>query len=530
MVQPFPRLPEELVKLVFECACEPLNVDAGSSSSIPADTQTLLSLILVSRATYNLLLPRLYRTITISRPSQLIAFTSTLLQRPSLGLLVRNLWVGVLDVPLHNLPAIISSNTSLSRAAQDHLVRPGKGKGKFHSDLKSYQKCNDLVYLENGIEFAAMYVQARPTNLAQPNPPSIQDYDTGDTWAASSAYGFGVDRESAGYDAAGDWIGMDEWVLRCIELQNMTEFHWEWVAATCAWQDIDTSGDEEAKAKDPMDWADVSEAPAPLPSILRRDRDTSSAGMPSSPSASSDLGFDHLLRFALLRYRGHSPRYAARVLLENYFLSNGLLTNDYLEEHTNIDLLHDSTETDHFGHPALYARSGCVELLIGCEAPEGENAPPNAIPASSAVFSAFGGMTYSSDDDSDSEDEDTLMPHANGTHLSLEGRQRERERNALDFADLFGHVSHDSRSLYNGSSEGPQDVEHEMMSRDHSVKSDWEWRERRERGKALPTLGSLIATMRACLSFCPRVRVLGLNGFLERVVGGTRDCVGLSEL
>lgn len=543
-MQPFPRLPEELVKLVFECACEPVNLKA--SSSVPADISTLLSLVLVSRATYNLLVPRLYRTITISKPSQLIAFTSTLLHRPSLGLLVRNLYVGVIDAPSHHLPVIMGNNLSFSQAAQNHITRYARqrdrdlqeqeGSTSAASDVVSYQRCNELVYLEEGVEFAAMQVQSKPTQGAQFRPSPFSEHELHnwhhpDAWSANPSIsfgGFGVDRESAGYDAAGDWIGMDEWTLRCIELQNMAEFHWEWIAATSPKQEVDTSGDEEAKALDPTDWADAKEAPAPLPSVLQSHPDFSSQSTPTSPSMPYRVGFDHLVHFSMLRQRGHSPRSAALAVVENYLRKTGQAKL----QHSNLDLLQDWTETDHFAHPALYARSGAVELLLGCEPPEGENAPPNAIPASSAVFSAFGGPEYDSDNDSDSADEDATAHHANAHHVSLEGRQRERERTVLDFADLFGHISHDSRTLYTGSQETPHDRDSKMNGGmpSSSHPPEWKLQEKRAWGRPLPTLGSLIATLRACLSFCPRVRVLGLNGFLERVVGGTKECVGLSEL
>lgn len=557
ILEPFPRLPEELVKLILECACEPVNLKA--SSPIPADVSTLLSLLLVSRATYNLLIPRLYRSLTISKPSQLIAFTSTLLHRPALGLLVRNLWVGALDVPLHSLPVIVSSHVGYAIAAKNHIERrerENKDNG-LDVDLSLYKECNDLGYLENGVEFAAMHVQSMPSQTTQPRPPPIRqnglDYwNDLDAWSSTSSApfgGFGVDRESAGYDAAGERIGMDEWMLRCIELQNMIEFHWEWIDTTCPKQDImDTKGNEEAKAQDPIDWADVRQAPPPLPSIWRRDREMSLGSMSASMTADGypianqlRLGFDHLSRFSLLRQRGYSPRSSARIIIGAYLDRVPRQDQEEIEIDT-VEFLQDSSETDHFSHPALFARSGAIELILGCEPPEGENAPPNAIPASSAVFSAFGSSNYSSDEESDSEQDGG--DHDGGRHINghaavtMEGRQRERERNALDFADLYGHVSHDSRTLFGGASfEKAKDQEDYMMALDESLPcspllpiKDKGKQKHRSWGKPLPTLGSLLATLRACLSFCPRIRVLGLNGFLERVVGGTRECVGLSEL
>lgn len=554
ILEPFPRLPEELVKLIFECACEPID-RAATHKAVYADTSTLQSLLLVSRATYSLLIPRLYRNVTLSRPSRLIAFTETLLHRPTLGLLVRNLWVGTLDSPQHFLPNNIGGNTPYAVAARNHITRwenitPQDNLYSNESIAKAKQ-CQDLPYLENGAEYAAMHVQSMPTQMTQPRPPPFRDdfqedwynIDSLSTTSSVPFGGFGVDRESAGYDAAGDWIGIDEWMLRCIELQNMIEFHWEWVKVTCSKQEqmSDQTEDEEAKANDPMDWAEASQPPAPLPSVLRRDRNVSLGSAATSDtndetfSKSAILGFDHLSRFSLLRQRGYSPRIAAGMLIQSHLRRSPTTIPPRSGQLDTLSLLNDSSESDHFSHPALYARSGAIDLLLGTEPPEGENAPPNAIPASSAAFTAFGGYMYSSDDESESDDD---LPLANGQPMTMEGRQRIRERNVLDFADLYGHVSHDSRALYGGQYSRAVQEEDLLAVVDQTVRNEvaiprWEreqYPQQTIRGRPLPTLGSLLATMRACLSFCPRVRVLGLNGFLERVVGGTRECVGLSDL
>ena len=541
------------MKLILECACEPS--DATLNSAAPVDISTTLSLLLVSRATYNLLIPRLYRSITITRPSQLLSFTFTLLSRPSLGIFMRNLWVGTLDVPQHILPAVTSS-TEYAMAAKSHLYRAEMKQdergGQLERNLVRHKECSDIVYLENGAEYAAMHVQSMPTQLTQPRqPPSFRenDHDYSATFEAvasaslASFGGFGVDRESAGYDAAGDWIGMDEWMLRCIELQNMIEFHWEWVAATCP-KEPETSATEGATTEDPMDWADVPQAPTPLPSLTLRGRELSSETTATSStaeylnSASSTLGFRHLSRFSVLRLSGHSPRSAAKIVLDCHFRQSGTTSPRPLPD--TLDLLHDSWETDHFSHPALFARSGAIDLILGSEPPEGDNAPPDAIPASSAVFSSFGGSFHSSDEDTDSEGEEDVraggVQAGNGQRITMEGRQRARERNALDFADLYGHVSYDSRTIYRAYSEAAQEEEDDPMAQlsqtlqPTSAIQGREQHSQRQLQAPLPTLGSLLATLRACLSCCPRLRVLGLNGFLERVVGGTRECVGLSEL
>ncbi|UZJ55129.1 hypothetical protein CBS101457_004449 [Exobasidium rhododendri] len=393
-----------------------------------------------------------------------------------------------------------------------------------------------------------MHVQSLPTQMTQPRPPAfrfnaqdlLSNYDSLSAGSSAPFGGFGVDKESGGYDAAGGFIGMDEWLLRCLELQHMCEFHFEWVRITCSREEPVGSSmeDKEAKSQDPTDWTHSVQSPSALPSVLRRDRELSLESAYTADtwprSKSYLLGFDHLSRFSTLRQKGHSPRSAARMIIESHLKGTALTPSQIspLLDNSNVNLLQDSPDTDHFSHPALYARSGAIDLILGSDPPEDENAPPDVIPASSAVFSAFGGASYSSDEDTDVSDEELDgASHTNGQRLTMEGRQRARERKVLDFADLYGHVSHDSRNIYGGAYEKSrrEDLMRHSLYADSSL-NEGEVDERRRPSRPLPTLGSLLATLRACLSFCPRIRVLGLSQFLERAVSGTRECVGLSEL
>ncbi|MCO5590109.1 hypothetical protein L7F22_044078 [Adiantum nelumboides] len=162
---------------------------------------------------------------------------------------------------------------------------------------------------------------------------------------------------------------------------------------------------------------------------------------------------------------------------------------------------------DHFLHPALFARSGAIHLVLAGEPPEGMNAPPNAIPATTANTFAFHDEDVSEDDSS----EDEAM---NGQR---DDRQRRQPREALDFVDLFGHIQGSSRTLYtnnssvNGDSSDPEDSESSHFGqtlrpddhiqprvRPYSLHSTHQSMDRRPAS----TLGSLTANLRAVLALC----------------------------
>lgn len=555
----FPSLPEELIKLIFEYACQPRRqreteeASQQSSSSLWLDVPSTRSLMLVSRAAYNLVIPLLYRSVTIARPSQLIAFAATLLTRPSLGLLVRNLWVGTLTSPPINFLPLIISDVELAVAAKGHITRFTQLYADTAGCKIHHETARDLVYVENGVEYASMHAPPTPNRLVEPDPSAhtgqvrqavvgddviLSDWEHASNSSQSSrSKGYGVDRMSLGYDAAGDWIGMDEWMLRCLEVQHAIEFHWEWVGITTpptAQDEELRHQDERAKSSDPMDWDDATEPVAPLPS---RQREFSSDTMASSStteylrSNASKIGFAHIQQFFTLRQNGYAPREAASILIERYLklVSNGPVP--VLADVCNIDMLADAHEADHFLHPALFARSGAIHLIVPAEAPEGPNAPPNAVPAAAAAMSSFHDETGSAD--TDSSDEEAGQADAAAPN---EGVRARRTYDVLDFVDLFGHVQSQSRTMYAGlpladqGSELSQTVTQSHMHDAALLNGDRTSTRHRRWRRPAPTLGSLLANMRAVLAMCPRVRALGLNGFLERAVGGARESAGLSDL
>lgn len=545
----FPSLPEELIKLIFEHACiaHPDPKEPSDSRTNTLDVKTTLRLMQVSRASHSLVVPVLYRSVTISRPSQLMALAATLLARPSLGLLVRNLWVGSLQSPsMSYLPCIIS-DVELAVAARSHIDQYVHEHGSSPSRKLHHMTAADLVYVEAGAEYAAMHVPPKRDRLVEPigRTDAVADHssslDTASVHSAASTAdadtlqdGYGVDRASLGYDAAGEWIGMDEWMLRCLELQRAIEFHWEWVGVTCS-SNIhgETEEDRAAKETDPLDWADASNPIRALPSRIRQisaDTMASSSTTEYLRSGASSIGFQHLRNFFHLRENGHSPQSAAKLLIGRYLQSvtaNGLKAPEAADV-CNLFLMADAREEDHFLHPALFARSGAIHLIVPAEPPEGLNAPPNAIPATTAAASYLHDLGHaSSDDSSDDERRDGRSRSTNE-----EGRHRTTPSQPLDFVDLFGHIPHSTRTLYSGPriDDGDDSV---MFSQTLKQEDDGfaaMKAPRRLMARPRMTLGGLLANLRAVMSMCPRIKVLGLNGFLERAVCGTRECAGLTEL
>ncbi|PWN90510.1 hypothetical protein FA10DRAFT_114944 [Acaromyces ingoldii] len=419
-----------------------------------------------------------------------------------------------------------------------------------------------LAYFDDGADFASMYVSGDPQHASGLRRAG----------GLAGTPEFGVERRSAGYDASGSWIGIDEWMLRCVELQYVVEFHYEWIRLASHLHAVGTGlekedeekaqRDQEAMRDDPLDWDEAGAAPTPLPS-QQPQAAHHHGGTISASSSSAEwmnmansmtlseaesfpqvLGFSHITDFFTLRSAGLSPREAARPLLatliEELAGSDSGLTP---ESATRVDLLASDGETDHFGHPALFARSGAVDLVFGLGAAAGDNAPPNAIPAAAAALAAFGQAIYEDDEDDDDDDDDDDEDHRGeadgGPREAREeegrGRRGASSRATLDVADLFGHVSYDARTLYKNESTregGPSngDAHPRRKLREAAMAQAMAQKAVSPLRPSLPTLGSLLANMRSVLAMCPRIRLLGLNGFLERAVGGERETVGLSEL
>lgn len=100
-LEQFATLPHELKKHVIELACcsAPVNGPAtGPTTRSRFDFITTLNFALASRSLYALVIPVLYTSVVITRPSSLASFHLAMTSKPALGRLVKNLHVGPCEV------------------------------------------------------------------------------------------------------------------------------------------------------------------------------------------------------------------------------------------------------------------------------------------------------------------------------------------------------------------------------------------------------------------------------------------------
>lgn len=100
----FANLPHELRSYIVELACIlPPSISKSAATTrhikakLPLDLSATLSLLTVSRTFYDLVIPVLYGSVTLPRPSTLESFLRAVSDRPQLGKLVKLLRVGDVD-------------------------------------------------------------------------------------------------------------------------------------------------------------------------------------------------------------------------------------------------------------------------------------------------------------------------------------------------------------------------------------------------------------------------------------------------
>lgn len=84
------HLPLELLEVIIPLACSP----RCSTSAPHIDTKTVARIALVSKRLYRYALPLLYTYVTLARPSQVILYARTILDRPDLARMTKTLWIG----------------------------------------------------------------------------------------------------------------------------------------------------------------------------------------------------------------------------------------------------------------------------------------------------------------------------------------------------------------------------------------------------------------------------------------------------
>lgn len=92
----FTTLPHELKKRILDLACSsfPSTSTAGQATRPRLDLNTTLNLAFSSRGLYTLVVPILYSSVWITRPSSLASLHLALTSKPALGRLVKHLHVG----------------------------------------------------------------------------------------------------------------------------------------------------------------------------------------------------------------------------------------------------------------------------------------------------------------------------------------------------------------------------------------------------------------------------------------------------
>lgn len=202
----FSKLPRELVFLIVDYACRMPALGSSplaSSSSMTLDRATCRSVAQVSPGLYSYVAAILYSEPDITTPSQLTLFFRSIAANPSLGRLVKALWVGSVGaLPDHWWPLGTEIqedysvwHSSLSREELPDDVEPGRkwfGPTDAHGTLNmDYNPTSDLegkvaTYLFGAIQLVG---------------------------------GTGISVDQQGMDMHEDYIGDDAWTLRVFEVQ-----------------------------------------------------------------------------------------------------------------------------------------------------------------------------------------------------------------------------------------------------------------------------------------------------------------------
>lgn len=125
----FATLPHELKKRIIDLACSPSppSSSAGRAARPLLDIATTQSLAFASRDLYSLVVPILYSSIWITRPSSLASFHLALTSKPALGRLVKSLHVGPSDVSPEWDPLLCDEGYILSDCSNEsEMYKPDR--------------------------------------------------------------------------------------------------------------------------------------------------------------------------------------------------------------------------------------------------------------------------------------------------------------------------------------------------------------------------------------------------------------------
>ena len=467
---------------------------APRAPEVPAaalDIDTTLRVMRINQHYYALGAKFLYRAPVLSRPLRLQRFLATLTQRPILGRLVQKLYIGSTS-SYAEMPALYFDTGFIDHAQAFSIAPDEKRCSKEHP----ITPCGSILThaIESDMaEVCAIYA----------GPPGT----------------CGLDICSPGYDTAGKVIGTNEWVLRLFEARAL--LHWlralafqerreEAIRSTkmqynaterlnmlraaspraavhlepCEGDATDMRpayARRPGTRRDPMDWADAEDLLYALPAC------EDDVHMALRWEVTQSLLHQTVLPSWLLSL-------AAKALAHGRYLAITAAESDTPVAWTVAPFdtrvaaatcagAHYFAPRDRFDDPCLYALSGAVQFLGGNELDDAVRHASN---------STAPGM----------EDADAWASSHDTPFLeSMVRASFNRKPMGIAFSDLRIPLYNDRAEML------PRLKVHPQL-----------------------TLGAIVASVHAVLSFTPQLTSLGLSGTLERVVAGSRSPVSLPRL
>lgn len=302
-------LPDEILSTIFlfliHSSPTSTSLTSPNEYSHSLHLPSLLSLSLVSRLYHSLSSVWLYSTILISNPTTLIKLHKALISRPTLGLLVKNLWIGDLKVPKdRGLPHWVGS------------LRDWKnGDEEFRKSWKVLYQV-DQVQCENDDDLSEN-VERKSKGKGKGKGREKKRRPKGK----------GPSLFTPGLDSDDQNIGTDEWVLRVWEV----EFGKTVLIQEQLQEELASSSS--LSSPSPI----FHSRPLPLPSIPS-DASINPSNLPITPLASTSITHTSTTPKP-------SPSFHTRLL--SYISSPNL------------------PSSNSFSHPILYARSSLSNLILG---------------------------------------------------------------------------------------------------------------------------------------------------------------------